>query len=544
MENKNENATVEGAGIGASRESTLNLTALMKQSKPQDDENGSGEQKEISALEQAKLDKQQGMVLGSDEYEADDALPKIKHESENEQRTKEFNDTMDDMDKMIETAKKLKVNKPNNPIEMAQVIDAISDISATGEINQDNKDAVKLIRDNDGQYKDTDDDYDESEPEVDEEDNSVERKKIIEILIDKTGMGSNIELTPEDKSKLVNANMLKLTEVEVMDIKTTKYKAPKKSFLETIQEHSISTTMTPIIFPVSKIGASMKGLSFGQLGDIGLDKETLTFGKLNKKYSIIFNNLVNSSVGKFEDYEDFLKRFAYTDLDMAIYGLVCSTFPEVDSITLKCNSPNCGKMFDHGYQPRTLLRVHELSDTILKAMKDVTNASTPTQYAELEERNVLNQRKVLTLPFSKYQIELGVASAYEYLHSIMDNLLDDKFSKDHPEDINSTLEINTTFLSIIRAVAIPIDGEYVRFHEPEDVIQALYTIKPEEISIITNLLAKYLTSLELRFALVDVTCPHCGAVTKHIPIDINDLVFMKYQTLGNTTLDLENMLDL
>lgn len=541
MENRENKTEMIDAGIGVNRDSGMNLSSLLRQSKQ-----AITEEKPLSALEKAKLDKQQGMVIGDNEYQSDDYVPEIKHESENERRTDEFNNTMDDLDKMIEVAKVIDVKAPKDAIEMAQIMDAVSDIASSGNISEFNKDSQQLIAKNENkklkEVADEEELIEVDENQITNEDE--ERQKIIEILIDKTGMGANIELTDEDKHKLVNANLLKLTEVQSVDISSVKYKAPKKSFLETIQEHSIATTMTPVVFPVSKIGASMKGLSFGELGDIGLDKETLSFGKLNKKYSIIYKNLVNSSVGKFADYEDFLKRFAYIDLDMAIYGLVCSTFPEVDSIALRCNAPKCGKMFDHTYQPRALLQVKELSKTILNAMKDVTMASTPKQYIELEESNVLNNRKVITLPFSKYQVELGVASAYEHLHSIMDNILDDKFSKNHPDDINNILEINTTFLSIVRAIAIPINDEYVRFDDAEDVIQALYTIKPEEISILINLLSKYVTSLEIRFALVDVHCPHCGHDTKVIPIDINDLVFMKYQTLGNTTLDLENMLDL
>lgn len=534
----------------ATHNKSLPLSSLLRQSKEAvgTEATQQPQEKKLSALELAKLEKEKGgsgMVMNPNEYQADDAMPEIKHESENEQRTKEFNAAIKELDDMIEVASKVNVKQPTNPLEMAETMDALNDIAKKGELSEENKNAEGTLISTDGsktfervpvQTNETD------EAEADEIKKA--REESLSIIIDKTGLGANIDFTEEERAKMANARLLKLTEVEYIDIKSTSFKAPKKSFLETINEHQIATTMTPVIFPATKIGASMKGLSFGELGEIGLDKETLTFAQLNKKYSIIYNALLNPTGGKFEDYEDFLKRFAYTDIDIAVYGIACSTFPEVDSITLKCNSPECQRMFDHSYSPRSLLRMNELSDSIIKAMRAVTDSKTPEQFAELEQNNLVNKHKLIELPFSKYKIEIGIASAYEYLHSIVDNLLDEKFSKAHPDDVNRLLEINITFLSFIRAIAVPINGEYIRYTDAEDIIQALYTISPDEIQIITNLMVKYLSALELRFALVDVKCPHCGTVTQRIPIDINDLVFMKYQALGNTSLDLEGMLDL
>ena len=73
------------------------------------------------------------------------------------------------------------------------------------------------------------------------------------------------------------------------------------------------------------------------------------------------------------------------------------------------------------------------------------------------------------------------------------------------------------------------------------MINALYMVKPEEISILASLLQKYTDSYTVEFELFDITCPHCGTKTSRIPLDINSLVFLKYQRLMSTEIDINNI---
>ena len=42
----------------------------------------------------------------------------------------------------------------------------------------------------------------------------------------------------------------------------------------------------------------------------------LNFDKMYKKMSVIYSKLINPTCGKFKDFTDFLKKFAYLDLPL------------------------------------------------------------------------------------------------------------------------------------------------------------------------------------------------------------------------------------
>ena len=472
---------------------------------------------------------------------------KLRSEADSEQRREEFNKSLDDLDSMINAAKEIKiVNRPQNDDDMVRVMDEIESYSKTGKIPED----AKMIR-----LKTDEDDKSSNEAVSSEEDTNYdettgtssadsERLRIAEVLIDKTGLGSDVHFTEEERQKLMKATQIRVKEIQDVTMLSTNVEASQKSFLETISEHQISSTMTNVMLPTSGISLSVKGLSFGELSDIALAHDNMTFSKLNKKLSVIYNNIVNSSIGKFESYEDFLKSIAYTDIDFGTFGLVCSTMPEEDTILLTCQKKGCEEQFEHAYSPRSLLQFRSMSKTILKGFDAITKACNPTEAKKVHEESFFKKRKIIRLPESKYDVEIGVASAYEYLHETMNEILEDKFSKEHPDDVNGSLVINTLFISMIRSIAVPINGKYVKYTNAEDIIQILYTLKPGDTPILSQIVSAYIQALNAEFALKDVVCPHCGTVSKVVPIDINMLVFMKQQMLTNTRVDLSEMLDL
>ena len=86
---------------------------------------------------------------------------------------------------------------------------------------------------------------------------------------------------------------------------------------------------------------------------------------------------------------------------------------------------------------------------------------------------------------------------------------------------------------MVRAVYVPnADGTWTMYDKFEDMVEAIYSIKPDEITLVASLLQRYMRGYTAQFALTNVRCPHCGQLTKRIPIDVTYLVFLKYQRLG------------
>lgn len=486
-----------------------------------------------------KAQRGNGLVLSNEEIKNNEQKP-LKDFSNNERREKEFNEYIEDMDEKIDSAKSLKlVNSPTSNLEMAEMmaeLDEYKDKKAKGE------EIGKMKYLSEKKESESSDDADEEMTE-EEKKKEEERKQLVEIVIDKTGLGfENIEFSDEEKEKIRYANEIKLKEVETLDLNSIVIARPDKSFLDTIAEStsasSLSATTVPL--PGSRYKVSVKGLSYGQLGDILLNEDTKNFDRIHKQYSIIYNSLGTPSIGKFQNFEDFLRNTAFTDMDMLLYGLIVSTFPEIETIPLSCR--RCGQQFGFEYTPRTLLDLENCSDAFLNNMKAVTDCPA-NEVIEFNKNSFLKKRKVIKLPFSGYLIEFGLASAYDYLYNMVDIIFGDSFKQEHPDDTNGILQFNAAFISMIRSIYIPNgNGSYLQFTNGEDIIQALYRVKVDEFPMISGIVTKYIDEYTPQFAFKNVTCPKCKIVTPRVPADLNNLVFRKYQRLLSTEINAENIL--
>lgn len=534
---KNEtNASVDANKIGTpSRDTTLDVSSLLKASKE-------APEKKETALDKFKREKEErgsGLVVENKALEeANKEKTLIANKAENDAMD-EVDEYLAEQDKMIQAAQNVKFDRlPQTGLEMAAAMDAIEEATTSKEVMNGEKVKTVNIETQESREKSPEEvtSSNEATAAVDED-----RKNIINILIDKTGLGGDFKFTDEEKEKIFSSTEIHLKEVEELDLSTITVKKAEKSFLESVNEFQISSSKVPVVFPASRFKAYMTGLSYGEMGDISLNNENVTFDQLQKKLTVIYNKMVNPSIGEFENFEDFLKKFAYVDIDLAVYGLVVATFPEIDDIPLTCNNEKCKNSFNHKYSPRTLIRFDKANEKFLNAMKDVVECPAAESHKLLEESPARVHKRV-KLPFSGFIIEIGIASAYDYLYTIVDNIIGDKFKDNHPDDVNGILQINATLLGLIRAVYVPSgDGSYTMFDNFEDMINALYMVKPEEISILASLLQKYTDSYTVEFELFDITCPHCGTKTSRIPLDINSLVFLKYQRLMSTEIDINNI---
>ena len=488
-----------------------------------------------------------GMIVNNSDVTVDG--PKVlKGADENDETVAGVNETINELDGMISALENNTLtSKPKNPMETVALMDQLSYMAANGvkdTVIDPNKGTIEAKTKVDTPKDETSaEDKGEEPVEIPTEDKKKE--DVVNILIDKTGLGANFNFTDEKREKIQRASTLRVTEVHNLELPTNYAKKEDKSFNQLISQHIITSSQTPVVFPASKYKGQLKGLSFGELNDIALDNETTTVDRINKKFSIIYNNLINTSIGKFESYEDFLKNTAFTDIDMFTFGLICSTFPEDDSLALNCRVEGCGKEFNVNYSPRNLIRFKRMNDTALNSMQKILDAETPEEAKALHETSSVKRIKEIQLPHSKYILGIGLASAYDYLHGVASIMLNgDKWKQDHPDDVNGTKYATATFLTFVRYVIVPGGGEYYKFTDNNDIIEALYALPPEESAILFAMLEKFTAPYSPVFGLEDVTCPHCGAKSAFIPIDINDMVFLKSRMLGATSVDLTDILEI
>lgn len=544
---KEETASESAASVN--KDDSMDISALLKQSK----EEAVVEKTPLQRMQERQAEQGVGLVIDNEELKKANEPKTLKQSKSIDDAEHDTEAYLEDADKLIEASKTLKFSKPiQNAVDFAMAMDAVNKV-ANGESIEDNEYVTTMTE---GELAKRDERIEaiasgnedpgvESEGEGEEKpaptEADVKRQELVTVLIDKTGLGGEFHFTEEEQEKIVNATQIKLTEVEDIDLSTITVRKSDKSFLDSVDEYQLSSSRVPVVFPASRFRAYMTGLTYGEMGDLSLNTENITFDQLHKKLSIIYNKMVNPSIGKFDGFEDFLKKFSYLDIDLATYGLVVASFPEVSEIQLSCNKEKCKKSYNYKFSPRTLLRFENCGQKFLDATKEVVDCDA-VDAKKLAETSPVTSHKRIKLPYSGFIIEIGVASAYEYLYSIVQNVAGGKFKEKFPEDINGILELNAALLSCIRSVLVPDGkGSYVQYEDFEDMIRALYMIKSEEFALVVKYLQAYTENYKVSFQLTNIVCPHCGAKTPQLALNIDYMLFLRYQRLMSTELDLENV---
>lgn len=567
----------------ATRDATMDIASLIKTAKAGEDKDIPADnvkttvEKVSSPLEQLMKEKEEnggsGMVVTNEELEKGKEVTNFQNNVYNKERMDAIEEKMKEMDETYEKRKQVVVMKfpQMETPEFTQMMMEIDSLKkrddGTYYFDIHNPDGslkepeyVRLRTEEDGPFVDAATDMalakgkkvnsskkaespdTNEEGEDDDEEISEEKKRIVNILIDKTGLGIDFNFSEEEKEKIYEAQEIRLTEVEFMDIESINMATrTDKSFQESIEEFEFANSKTTVCFPGSGFRAQMKGMTYGEMGDVALSMDSVTFDQYYKRLSVIYNKMTNISTGPFKDFEDFLKNFSFVDISMALYGLYVATQPEIQQIQLRCGNPDCGKRFDWKFNTRSVLYLEKCSDTFLEKMEEIATAA-PSDYDAIRKRAAVNTSKFIKLPYSKIIVEMGAISAYEYLYNLIPIMDPEKFKDAFGDDPNLVYSTNAMLLATVRSVRIPLkDGSYVLYENYKDILDTIYDISPEEIKIISSFTNKILREYQSSFAIRNITCPHCGNETKEVEVSMDELVFQTYQQLMNTEINVENM---
>lgn len=523
---------------------------------------------EKSPLEKMKEMKELGVVINKADVTYDDEKKELKSSFDNDRRQEDFDSYLKDMDQKIAAAQSTTLlREPTNAIEEAAMIDQLDmlarqqagvviqnpkdDKGKEIDIGEDQRNGTQMevpegLENNfffEKKGEETEDKSDSPAATEEATDEQKEHDNLVSILIDKTGFGNaNIEFTDDERTKLTSATEIRVVEVETVELEALTFDAPDNTYVDSIEasKEAMGTTNVPLV--ASRYRAKMKGLGYGQLGDLMLNGNEPTFEQHYKRLSTIYNNIAETTIGKFNSFEDFLKRTAWVDINTLLYGLVVSTYPEVDTVLINCG--RCGHRFEQKYFVRDLMDLKNASTAYLQKLDDLMNC-TPDKFEEFAKEAPIFKRKYIVMPESHYVVEIGLVSAYEYLYTVLQNYLSPSFKQDHSDDVNNFLEYNIMYMTMVRSISIPkSNGKYTKYSSFEDMLQILYRMKPGDQQILNGILARYGECYTVDFSIKNAVCPKCKNVSSETEVDMNDLIFFKIGLLMSTAVKVENMLDL
>lgn len=366
-----------------------------------------------------------------------------------------------------------------------------------------------------------------TETEDDEEESGMTRDEFDEkykeavVIIDKTGFGGMINFTDEEREKLEKSRKIKLEEVETVELSSIKTKKiKKKSEFDKIIKRVTNIHTTNIVLPISGYTATMRGCSAYELISL-IEENNNALLNAQQKWSLIHSKIESTSLGELS-FNDFLLNTAAGDYNIFIYGLLCSTYPDDDTIPLTCE--HCKKEFDHKYSVKSLIRVEAMKDRLKDAIMQTVDASVSTDTAKAAHENApISQVKRVKLPNSGIIAEVYVQSAYDLINKSIKELTDNKDPKYNQASILSTL---------VRSFFIPDpdeEGSYYEIDGAMDIAKTLYTLSEVDVMIIRRFGDNMLSDLSMEFGLMDITCPACKHFTPTLEMDLESILFYRYR---------------
>lgn len=358
------------------------------------------------------------------------------------------------------------------------------------------------------------------------EDNS-EPSDVAIIRVDKTDTAKeDLQLTPEEHDKLVTAKAIKLVLVEDAELKNIEIEnvssTQKVDAIRNI-EGSLSKYGVPV--PIYGDFLTFRGAQLIQIANLTSNEDDRLEDDLNRKANLIYSKLVSGTLLKKTDnngksimnYQEFVNKFSYMDVDMAIYGILCASNPEEGSTELTCKK--CGHKFDHKYNFKRLMTQDGLSDDIKNRYEEILNNRTNDIYLK-KLHDATNKAKRYKSPFTNNVYDVSTPSIARMINI---------FKRIDQED--SIMVHNSIFASFLNAIYIynSNTGKYIMIDDSEidTMLDTISEIPQDDISM----LQKEITAMSYspRFALKG-ECPSCG--NKYdIPINVDYLLFFKAQDL-------------
>lgn len=352
------------------------------------------------------------------------------------------------------------------------------------------------------------------------------------IIIDKSNFGGRVfDFTEEEKNKLERSKKIKLEEIETVELSSIKTKKKKKKTnVGTLIQKQIHTNTTQIVLPASGYTAIIKGCSAHEVIALvqggGNPTEDLTI-----KWSLIFDKIENTSIGKMT-YNQFLMATAAVDYPIFIYGILCSTYPDDDVMQLSCTVDGCKKDFEHRYSMRSLIRAELMNDRLKDLIMNAVDNSYSIETSEKAHKNSpVSMLKTVKMPDSGFIFEFQVQSAYDLIN---------KSAKELIKEDRDTKKAEASLLSTTIRSAYVLDdedGEYFEIDTPLEITDMIFALGDRDSAIFEKMASDVMEGLDMQFGFMDVTCPACKAYTPYTVLDIEKVLFYRYQQVKTTSVE-------
>lgn len=303
-----------------------------------------------------------------------------------------------------------------------------------------------------------------------------------------------------------------LTAVTIKKSKKLSEEDIMKRFVKKIEEKNVSSR---VVMVNSGYAASMSGFSSPALRNVSaeLAQYDKDFGATDYRYRLVHSKIKDTTIGEM-DYMTFLKQTSLLEIDIAFYGIVCSTYPDKNQFPGKC--PKCDAKFKYDYYNSDYLKVSK------ENMDDVT-----TKVAALLKGQAINPEEIFEnaptnmvtreiLEDSGIIVELRHPTLYDHLYDVLQTLGD-----------RSSSLVNS--MPFIESVLIP-DGEgYFKIESVENKLNVLEQLsEADDIKLAENI-KEIIDQSKIEFAMQNISCPYCKHSFPDQSVSMEQMLFTIHQ---------------
>lgn len=341
------------------------------------------------------------------------------------------------------------------------------------------------------------------------------------VEIDKTNV-DKVEFTQEEREKLSKVKSIRLKVVEDQDLKFLDIeKVDKKHKSAMLQSLDTNLSQYSVPLPLMSDYCRFKGSQIIQLIQaVRYDDATLD-EIITKKASLIYTQLSNgANLQKYDEngkvimsYQEFINKFLFHDLDMALYGILVASSMESIESTLTCG--DCGSQFQWKYNIKKLLNLDDLTDDFKERINNIlANKSNEEYLHDLYDKTNKSIRVKSPITNNVYDLNYPTVARAISLYSVIDQ-------KDETMLYLSAFALFITDMYVYNKKT----GKYIPIDETEykELLDVLQMIPQEEIDIIQKFINPYLYAPKF---ILESKCPTCGHNMRN-ELSIDDLVFLK-----------------
>ena len=376
---------------------------------------------------------------------------------------------------------------------------------------------------------------------------AVGNEKEVTVLIDKLGLGT-VQFTEDEKKRIEHSKKIRLVEVTNKELQSIKIKKTiSKSDEFDVIKKTFDKSLSPVIALASGYTGKMGNVSAAEAIRLIQRPGKDTANSILEKWSLIYDKLKDVSIGAFESFDDFISRTAFIDYNAFLYAILCSSYPESDSVTFNCVSESCKKnnpQFVVEYDNKNLIRTDLIGEPQKLVMGDIIeNAAFLDKAKEIAEKAPVNKiNRMMLNDNSRIIVDVYLPSVKEEVERLFSKIED---NEDLTKDKNrQALLIGHNLKSIFIPDLDSDDGsgdvEYYEVTGIENIVETVNKLNENQLRLITSYIDKVMNPYTIQFGLKEVVCPHCHRNYGEYSMDLDQVLFQRVQQRVATEYESEN----